>query len=43
MLYTPEDVVGDLAGLVIERAERVRRPVGESEAIDALVRATKPA
>ena len=43
VLYTPEDVVADLAGLVIERAERVRRPVGESEAIDALVRATKPA
>ena len=43
VLYTPEDVVGDLAGLVIERAERVGRPVGESEAIDALVRATKPA
>ncbi len=42
VLYTPEDVVGDLAGLTIERAERVRRPVGEAEAIDALVRATKP-
>ena len=43
VLYTPEDIVGDLAGLIVERAERVRRPVGESAAIDALVRATKPA
>ena len=42
VLYTPEDVVGDLSGLEIERAERVRRPVGEGDAIDALVRATKP-
>jgi SAM-dependent methyltransferase len=43
VLYTPEDVVADLAGLVIERAERVTRPVGEGTAIDALVRASKPA
>jgi len=43
VLYSPEDVVGDLTGLTVERAERVRRPVGEAEAIDALVRATKPA
>jgi SAM-dependent methyltransferase len=42
VLYTPDDVVGDLPGLVIERAERVRRPVGEAEAIDVLVRATRP-
>jgi len=43
VLYTPEDVVADLSGLVIERAERVTRPVGEAAAIDALVRASKPA
>lgn len=46
VLYTPDDVVGDLADLAIERAERVRRPVevdgSEVEAIDVLVRATKP-
>jgi len=46
VLYTPDDVVGDLTGLVVERAERVRRPVavdgGEAVAIDALVRATRP-
>jgi SAM-dependent methyltransferase len=41
VLYTPDDIVGDLSGLVIERAERIVRPVGEAEAIDALVRATK--
>ena len=43
VLTTPEGVAGDLRGLVIERAERVRRPVstdeGEAEAIDTLVRA----
>ena len=47
VLYTPEDVAGDLSGLLVERAERVRRPVpvdgGEAVAIDALVRAVKPA
>ena len=42
VLYTPDDVVSDLAGLAIERAERVTRPVGDAEAIDVLVRATKP-
>jgi SAM-dependent methyltransferase len=46
VLYTPEDVVGDLRGLAIERAERVRRPVevdgAERVAIDALVRARRP-
>jgi SAM-dependent methyltransferase len=42
VLYTPDDVVGDVPGLVVERAERVRRPVGEAEAIDVLVRATRP-
>jgi SAM-dependent methyltransferase len=41
VLFTPEDVVADLTGLdglVVERAERVRRTVGDAEAIDALVR-----
>ena len=48
VLYTPDDVVDDLAGagLSVERAERVERPVetpdGERIAIDALVRARRP-
>jgi SAM-dependent methyltransferase len=46
VLLTPDGIVRDLPGLVIERAERVRRRIatddGEQEAIDALVRATKP-
>jgi len=46
VLFTPDDVAADLAGLDIVRAERVRRPVstdaGEVEAIDALVRAVRP-
>jgi SAM-dependent methyltransferase len=45
VLFTAADVVADLAksGLVIERAEAVRRPVDGSErpAIDALVRARR--
>jgi SAM-dependent methyltransferase len=45
VLYSPEDVAGDLDGLEIERAERVRRPVttdgGEVDAIDAIVRAVR--
>ena len=47
VLYTPGDVVGDLegAGLEIERAETVKRPVdtpeGERAALDALVRARR--
>jgi SAM-dependent methyltransferase len=47
VLTTPEGVAADLAGLVVERAERVRRPVstdaGEAVAIDTLVRASRPA
>ena len=47
VLYTPEDVVAALPGLVVERAEKVRRTValdeGEAVAIDALVRARRPA
>lgn len=43
VLFTPEDIVADLAGLHIERAERVLRSVQvdgrEATAIDALVRA----
>jgi SAM-dependent methyltransferase len=46
VLMTPESVVGDLRGLVIERAERVTRPVttaeGQVHAIDTLVRARRP-
>jgi len=46
VLFTPEDVVAELPGLEIEKAERVLRPVeaedGEHEAIDALVRARCP-
>jgi SAM-dependent methyltransferase len=43
VLFTPEDVTADLAGLpglAVEKAERVRRPVpgGGRDAIDALVR-----
>ena len=48
VLYTAEDVVGDLAesGLQVARAECARRPVETPEggriALDALVRATRP-
>jgi SAM-dependent methyltransferase len=46
VLFTPEDVVEELAGLEIERAEKVRRTVaiddGEAVAIDAFVRARRP-
>lgn len=49
VLFTPDDVVADLAGagLEVERAERVRRPVGQPDggvahAIDALVRFHRP-
>jgi SAM-dependent methyltransferase len=47
VLYAAEDVVADLDGLQIERAERVERPVqtpdGERVALDVLVRAVRPA
>ena len=43
VLFTPEDIVADLAGFDVERAVRVRRRVEEGgtihEAIDALIRA----
>jgi len=46
VLFTPDDIVRDIAGLRIEKAERVRRPADEGgtarSAIDALVRARKP-
>lgn len=45
VLYTPDDVVRDLEGLEIDRADEVLRPVetpdGERIAIDALVRARR--
>jgi len=47
VLYTAADVVADLDGLEIEKAERVERPVetpeGERIALDVLVRAVRPA
>jgi SAM-dependent methyltransferase len=39
VLFTPEEVADELPGLIVERAERVRR----GRAIDALVRARRPA
>jgi SAM-dependent methyltransferase len=48
VLFTPDDVVGEVDGLVAERAERIRRPVEDEEGrpqvqIDAVVRAVRPA
>ena len=46
VLFTPEDVVAPLGGLVVERAEKVKRIValadGQATAVDALVRAVRP-
>lgn len=46
VLYDPDRVAADVAGLVIERAERVRRavetPEGVRDALDTLVRAHRP-
>ena len=44
LLYTPHEIVAELPGLEIEKAERVLRDVGDSDrpAIDALVRARRP-
>jgi SAM-dependent methyltransferase len=44
VLFTPDDVVGELQGLAIERADRVRRPVTDEDGrsqvqVDAVVRA----
>jgi SAM-dependent methyltransferase len=45
VLFTAQDVVAELPGLEVEKAERVLRPVvtddGEAQAIDALVRARR--
>lgn len=46
VLFTPDEVVAALDGLVVERAETVRRPVAlegaaEAVALDALVRARR--
>jgi SAM-dependent methyltransferase len=45
VLYTPQDIAADIDGLVVDKAERVRRPVEEGglrhDAIDALVRARR--
>lgn len=43
-LYTPDDIVAQLPGLEIEKAERVLRDIPDADrpAIDALVRARKP-
>jgi len=48
VLFTPDDVIAELSGLAIERAERVRRPVTDGEGrpqvqVDAVVRAIAPA
>lgn len=45
VLFTPNDIVADLPGLAVEKAERILRDVdGEDRpAIDALVRARAPA
>ena len=46
VLFTPEDVVAELGGLTVERAEKVLRTValedGEATAVDAFVRARRP-
>jgi len=46
VLYTPDQIVSHLDGLVIDKAERVQRPVetgrGTIDAVDALVRAHHP-
>lgn len=45
VLFSPEDIVADLAGLEVVKAERARRPVvneeGTFEAVDAIVRAVR--
>ena len=47
VLFTPEEVAAELADLVVERAETVRRAVSledcEATALDAFVRARRPA
>ncbi len=43
VLYTPDDLVADLSGLEVQKAERVLRDVEDADrpAIDALVRAVR--
>jgi SAM-dependent methyltransferase len=45
VLFTPDDIVADLSGFEVEKAERVRRSVTDDgtvrDAIDALVRARR--
>jgi SAM-dependent methyltransferase len=45
ILFTADELAGELPGLVVERAERIRRPVATSDgvrdAFDALVLATR--
>ncbi len=43
LLFTTADLAADLPSLQIERAEIVRRPVGDAVALDALLVATRPA
>jgi SAM-dependent methyltransferase len=45
VLYTPDEIAAELPGLVVEKAERVRRELDGAErpAVDALVRAVRPA
>ena len=44
VLYTPDDIVADLGGLEVQKAERVLRDVADADrpAIDVLVRAVRP-
>lgn len=44
VLFTPEDLKADLAGagLVVDRAETLRRPVETQDALDAFLRAHRP-
>ena len=42
VLFTSGEIAGEIGGLQIEKAERVRRPLVLHEAIDALVRARRP-
>lgn len=44
VLFTPDDIVAELSGLEVEKAERVLRDVVDADrpAIDALVRARRP-
>jgi SAM-dependent methyltransferase len=48
VLFTPDEVVGELPGLTIERANRIRRPVTDEDGrpqvqVDAVVRASASA